>query len=256
MTVSILNSADQEFGLNVQLGLVPGVSFNNKFGRNITTATSDAIWAISTPYVVPAAAGVLSFSSTGTANTSTGTGARTVSFTGLDSNYNEVTETITLNGVTPVLSSGSYWNVQRAFVATGGTADGATCNINITSTVAGSTQMGTILFSYNQTQSTIYWVPQGYTGYINLPKVTVQSIETNKLIDIGFFKKTFTGVWRQQVDFLFVSDHGEYFQQKSFGAPLRFEEKSIILAKCITAGTTGAVDVAVDYDIWLVANSA
>lgn len=242
-----------DFGLDVQRGIVSGITFNNKFGRNAATAAGEAIWASSAAYVAPATAEFVSVVSAEAVDNGTGTGARTLSITGIDINYDIVTETLTLNGATPVLTTNKYWNIHRAYVVTAGTGATAAGNITLTSGAAGTPVMGLILVGYNQTQSTIYMVPRLHTAYVNMFELTVQAGAANATIDIGFFKQDFGGVFRIQNDSLFREGNIAYMF-KEFGAPLKCEAKSTILFKVIAQSS--AHDVAIDYDIWLVADSA
>ena len=241
-----------DYGLAVQRGQISGVTFTNKFGRNAATATGDAIWSASTAYNEIQTAGVIAIVSTSTDDASAGIGARTLTLIGIDGSYDIVTETVTMNGTTPVNTANSYFFVHRCFVATAGTS--ATAVGTITGTQASATPATEVLrlmIGYNQTQNAQYMVPRNYTAYINVPQVTMQTVTVNLTMDIGCFKKTFGGVYRIQIDFLLLGS-GDTFQGKNFGAPLKFEAKSIILWKCISA--SAAADVIVDYGIWLVAD--
>ena len=248
-------NASGDYGLDVQRGLIPGVTFNNKFGRNFATATGDAIWSASTAYTEPASAELCNVVSTDVNDDGdpVDTGARTISITGINELYDIVTETVTMNGTTNVSTVNKYWNIHRAYVTTAGSSGGAEGTITITSTAAGTPVIGSIAVGYNQTQSTVYMVPRNYTAYINLPNVSGQNTTANSLCDIGCFKKDFGGVFRVQMDFNLTGGTTAYMP-KVFGAPLKFEAKSTILFKCISATGGGTWDVAVDYDIWLVAD--
>ena len=244
---------NRDYGLDVQRGLVSGITFNNKFGRNAATVTGDAIWSASTAYVEPATAELCNVKSTdNTKDIGSGTGALTISVTGIDDSYDIVTETVTLNGTTNVSTVNKYWNIHRAYVTTAGTDLTAAGTITITTTAAGTPVIGNIAIGYNQTQSTVYMVPRNYTGYLNLPNVSGQNTTANALCDIGLFKREFGGVFRIQADFHLTSEAA--YMPKTFGAPLKFEAKSTILFKCIAASGGGTWDTAVDYDIWLVAD--
>ena len=248
---------NSDFGLQVQRGLVSGITFTNKFGRNANTVTGDAIWAASTAYTEPATAELCNVVSSSVQDDfGGGTGAGKITIVGINENYDIVTEIVELNGTANVLTANKYWNIHRAYVSTkapSGTDAGAAGNITITSTAAGTPAMSYLALGYNQTQSTIYMVPRNYTAYINLPNVSGQNTTANSLCDIGCFKKDFGGVFRVQMDFHLTGGTTAYMP-KMFGAPIKFEEKSTILFKCIANSGGGTWDVAVDYDIWLVAN--
>jgi len=241
-----------DFGLQVARGAVSGVTFNNKFGRNAATVTGDAIWSTSTAFNEIQTAGVIVIVSTSTDDASGQIGARTLTLTGLNGSYDIVTETITMNGTTPVNTANSYFAVHRCFVATAGTSATAVGTITGTQTSATpATEVLRLVIGYNQTQSAQYMVPRNYTAYISAIDVAMQTTTANLTMDIGLFKKDFGGVFRIQDDFL-LTGAGTGRQEQRFSAPLKFEAKSTILFKCIAA--SAAADVDVDYDFWLVAD--
>lgn len=53
-------------------------------------------------------------------DTAAGTGARTVSLRTLDGNYDEIVQTVTLNGLTPVALSGTHIRINAGVVLTAG----------------------------------------------------------------------------------------------------------------------------------------
>ena len=245
-------SANSDFGLAVQMGYVKGVSFNNKFGRNPATATGDCIWQNSTAYASPTA-GKYNFASTSADDDGSpaGVGAHVLFISGINPNYDEVSEYLTLNGMTNVLTSNEYIGFNRAYVYSASTESGAV------GTITGTHELGvpvlcTISPGINQTQSSVFIVPRGKTAFFNLPQVTVQNTGVNNTIHIALIRKDFGGVFRIQNDSLFLSDSGGNYQHKSFGAPLIFPSMCTIFYKCITAAAS--YDVVVDYDIWLVDN--
>ena len=62
-----------------------------------------------------------------------GTGARTVEIQGLDSNWNLLTETVTMNGLTPVVTTQEHFlRVFRARVVTAGSLQSNAAQITIT----------------------------------------------------------------------------------------------------------------------------
>jgi len=156
------------FGSNVVLGLVPGYYLDTKFGRNnsIGTATvPEDVWhgggeytghALVTPETVEV------FSSDG-ADAPAGSGALTIRFHGLKTNASTeyVSEDVTLNGVTAVPTSTTWWRINRAYVLTagGGGANVGTLTIRHTTTTANV--FAVMPAGANQTQIAAYTVPAG-----------------------------------------------------------------------------------------------
>lgn len=73
----------------------------------------------------------MSVSSTNANDTAAGTGARTVLITGLDENYNDVTESIILNGLTGVNTTKQFIRVFKVRVTTAGSGATAAGDIYV-----------------------------------------------------------------------------------------------------------------------------
>jgi hypothetical protein len=148
------------------------------FHRNVTVfgfnpdvdATQVSVWPLPSLITFPASAIQMTVSSTSANDTSNGTGARTVVVQGLDANYNEVTETVTMDGQTAVTMTASLLRVNYAYVATAGSGNSAAGDIYIgTGTVTAgvpATVYDIIKFDYNNTTTGSYTIPAGYTGYM------------------------------------------------------------------------------------------
>lgn len=179
----------------VALGRVPGWEIYRKFGANpdIDAGTEDC-WSAGGVRTWPSSAGVVTVVSSLAADASGGTGARTLTLYGLDANYDRITETITLNGVTPVVTSASFLRFSRAIVATAGT--GETNAGVITFTVGGNLQ-GTIQAGNGQTEICMDTVPNGYNLIVTAVLMTTgrSKLATNDLRVEGQVK-TFGGAWR------------------------------------------------------------
>ena len=98
-------------------GMVAGVStpgvIGHATGMNVGTSYDLYENAATVPlYPYLAAASLLQVSSGSANDTAAGTGARTVTIVGLDANYNVISETLTMNGVTPVQTVNSYFHEQ------------------------------------------------------------------------------------------------------------------------------------------------
>jgi hypothetical protein len=164
--------AYEPFELQVSRGQIQGHRNVTVFGFNPDVDTAQvSVWPLSSLITFPAAALQMTVSSTSANDTSSGTGARTVVIQGLDANYNEVTETVTLNGQTAVTMTASLLRVNYAYVATAGSGNGSAGDIYIgTGTVTAgvpATTYDIIKFDYNTTITGSYTIPAGYTGYVS-----------------------------------------------------------------------------------------
>lgn len=115
------------FGIQVQRGLVPAFSGVRVEGNNsdLDAGVEETVWNGGGVYQFPATAEVLDIVSTDTNDTSAGTGARTVIIQGLDVNFDELTETVSMNGTTIVNTTGSFLRINKATVDTVGTVGGS-----------------------------------------------------------------------------------------------------------------------------------
>jgi hypothetical protein len=162
------SSAEIDFYLAVAKGDFTGYSNVSKFGINSTVGSGgfESIWEGSNAYPWPTAAATLSVVSASANDASGGTGARTVEIQGLDSSWNLLTETITMNGLTPVVTTGSFLRVFRARVVTAGSLKSNAAQITMSS---GGTTLAYITYDtigMGQTLMAVYTIPNGKTGYI------------------------------------------------------------------------------------------
>jgi hypothetical protein len=161
----------EDFTLQVARGQVPGHRNVTVFGYNPDVDTTEAtVWPHSGLIAHPAAAIQMKVSSTNAADTSAGTGARTVLIQGLDADYNEISEVVALNGQTAVTTANSYLRINYASVATAGSGLSAAGDIYIGdgTVTAGvpATVYDIIKFNYNNTLTGHYTVPAGHTAYL------------------------------------------------------------------------------------------
>ena len=109
------NANNVPFGLSVQKGLINNFTGIHKFGLNTAVGTSfETIWDGNNTYTYPSSAGTATATSSDTSSDNTGT----VEITGLDSNYDQVTETLTIGGSA---GSTSFIRVFRAEMKTANT---------------------------------------------------------------------------------------------------------------------------------------
>jgi len=244
---------------------VPGVQWTNKYGHNASAAAGDAVWSPGTAIPEPVAAAVCNVVSTSTEDnpdeaTPPGTGAWTVEIQGIDSNYDAVTETVTLNGTTDVPTVTSFWWINSAKVITGNSFAGNAGTITITSTATGTPLLAELEVGENTTSTAQYMVPRNHTAYIRLPQITLQNTGNNTLMDLQLFRRHWAdidnGVDRLMFDTLLQAGAGNDFQQKDWSAPLEFHEKTIIYWKVKSVAGGGTFNLIVDYDIWLVSDAA
>jgi len=165
------SSAEIDFYLAVAKGDFTGYSNVSKFGYNPTVGSGnyESIWEGSNAYPWMSTDDQLEVLSSDTDDTSAGTGARTVELQGLDSSWNVLTETVTMNGTSAVTTTGSFLRIFRARVVTAGSSGRNEGTITIrdqdTSTTRALITNGAT-DGNGQTLMAVYTIPAGKTGYI------------------------------------------------------------------------------------------
>lgn len=148
----------------------PNKFFDLASGRrtNVNNIRTDIWGGPTTTYVFPPAGGIqMSFVSTSANDTLAGTGAQKVHIHYLDSSYNDQTEIVNLNGVTPVNTvATNILRINAMHVSQAGTGGVSAGSISLTS-VGGATTYGHIEVGYNTARQAIYTIPAGKTGYIS-----------------------------------------------------------------------------------------
>jgi hypothetical protein len=142
-----------------------------------TANTESDIWGGGGEINWPAAEGVITVVSTSANDDGApvGTGARTIVITGLDGDYEVITETVTLNGTTGVDTTDSFLRVNLVTVATSGALEeneGA-----ITGGIGGE-EVFRILAGRNATNRAVYTIPEGCAGYVTSYYASANDIET------------------------------------------------------------------------------
>lgn len=131
----------------------------------------ETVWPYGGILPFPASALQLSVSSDSANDTAAGTGARTVYVGGLDANHNQISETVTMNGQTAVLTTQSFLHINQCYVVTTGSGNSAAGSIyfgtGVVTLGVPATVYDIIQFDYNARITGSYTVPAGYTAYIS-----------------------------------------------------------------------------------------
>ena len=243
----------EDFQLGVASGdLSPSYKQVYKFGQNASVGNSiETIWLEGGLYVYPPSATTMTVSSSDANDTSAGTGARTVLISGLDGSYNEISETITMNGQTPVTTSNSYLRVNRALVLTAGSG-GANAGIIYVGT--GTVTAGVPANKYttingdgtNQSLQAFWTVPAGYTAYIYQTNIsTGTSSATPAILKTLLVVRPFGGVFNTKE--IITLHEGNHLQDYSF--PLKITEKSDIEFRAESSSASVTYNVSASLNI-------
>lgn len=240
--------------LTIAAGLFSGYSIINKAGFNPdvdNAVATDDVWELGGVYTgfPTGAAETVDVFSDSINDTSAGSGARTIRIVGLDANYNDQSETLTLNGTTPVTSVNTYARVHTASIQTSGSSNQAfnegTITVRHTTTTANvflSMRVGA-----NQTNSSGYTIPAGYTGFLRHFLVSIIG-STQAQVEGFLWIRTFGASPRLRRPF--SAGTNAPFNEEIYGG-ISLPEKTDVIVR-ITAGTVNNTKVMGGYDLILV----
>lgn len=217
----------EPFDLQVARGQITAHSTVNIYGYQANVANSFiAIWELNTDYTFPVAATKMQL---------TGTDADTakILINGLDANYTAISETVTLNGTTPVNTVSSYFRINGMQVTSGNPAAEVTLK-----DLTGTTTYARINAGVGRTQAAIYTVPAGYTYYLERVNIYT-SLNGNKYATYRNKTINSNGVitLTQQAPF-------PVFYEAQRVVPRPFTEKTDIVLQCKIDSGNGEIAIA------------
>ena len=169
--------ATEPFDLQVARGQILGHSILSLFGyQSSVTTTSIPIWENASTYTYITSASTLTMVST---SASDDTSAK-ILINGLDSSFNPISETLSLNGTTGVTTVNSYFRVNSLLMTSPGT--GQTTNVGTITLKQSSNVVAQINIGVSKSQSTIYTVPAGYSFFLDLAEVNTSNSYTGSAI--------------------------------------------------------------------------
>ena len=247
----------EDFGLQVARGQIPYHKHVYKFGQNAVVGNSvETIWSQGGLYSYPPSATTMTVSSSNTNDTSAGTGARTVLISGLDGDYDEISETITLNGQTAVTTTNSFLRVNRAIVLTAGSGG---VNAGIIYVGTGTVTSGVPANIYttingdgtNQTLQTFWTVPANYTAYIHQTNISTGNSSNNPaVLKTLLVARPHGGVFNTKE--VIVLTDGNHLQMYSF--PIKLTEKTDIEFRAVSSSNSVNFNVSASMSILYVLN--
>ena len=176
ITASITRAGAYEpFDLQVARGQIAGHSTVSIFGYQPSIGTTSiAVWENASAYAFPASASTMTVAS----NSSTDNGA-TVLVVGLDANWNQISETVTIatGGTTTV---NSYLRINNLFFAT--PASGQTTNVGQITIKVSTTTYGQINVGIGKSQNAWYSVPANYEFYLDQVEIKTSNSYTGSVI--------------------------------------------------------------------------
>ena len=183
--------------LETARGAVPKYEVVHKFGRNSVVGASFEPVTTTGTYWTPTADNATTVRvKAGNANdTADGTGARSVTVTGIDASGNRIEETLATNGTSAGPdSTNSFMRIDRLWVASSGTyatdTTGSHADDITIENSAGTVDIATIDatdWARGQSQIGVYTIPAGQIGFL---KSALISVDSNKTVDVGLYRRT------------------------------------------------------------------
>jgi hypothetical protein len=231
----------EPFELQVVRGQISWHSSVIVFGYNPDVDTSvETIWPHGGILPFPSTALQLKVSSDSANDTAAGTGARTVYLSGLDAGHRSISEVVTLNGQTAVLTTNSYLHVNEAYVATAGSLDSAAGNIyfgdGVVTAGVPATVYDIIQFDYNTRITGSYTVPAGYTAYLAQGLFSSGQQSGSGPITGRLMTRGTDDIRRTAAIVTINNGTADY----AFEYPIPIPEKTTIEAQAVGAGTNNA----------------
>ena len=247
----------EPFELQVARGQISWHYPQFKFGFNPDVDNAlETVWAEGGLYGYLSAASVLKVSSSSTDDAAAGTGARTVQLYGLDADYNEINEIVTLNGQTSVNSVNSFLRINRMVIRSAGSGE---INAGVIYAGTGTVTSGvpankyaTIAIGDGQTLMALWTVPAGYTAYLFQTDLTAACTTSNKLLNVRIVSRPFGEVF--QIKDKFGMGVGGETVTQVYQYPLKFEEKTDLEVRAIGDAGSANIQVSAGLDIIYIKN--
>ena len=176
--------------LDFARGIVSDKLVVHKFGHSTGVDTTEStVWNGGGNYTFVTTAETIRVKAGGDADDDVaGDGARTLIVEGLDANWCEISETITLAGTSASASTTlAFLRINRAFIESVGLVQASNTGAITIETTTTNDIMSVIEAERGQTQLGFYSVPEGHSAYLTRLETNLDS-KTNKTADIFMYK--------------------------------------------------------------------
>ncbi len=216
----LFSYSGENYFLDIAKGNIDGVSLFGFAGidANLGTVEKTVGGLASGRYAFQTSAMAMEALSSDSDDTSAGDGARTVIIRGLDGDYNMITDTISMNGTTPVPLTKNFLRTNQSEVLTAGSVGTNVGKITIR-VISGPVEQSIIAVAATLSRDAIVTVPAGFTAFL-----WTSSAITEKGDDalIKIYRRPFEGV------FILRAALPTYQNQisRAFKIPLPIDEKT------------------------------
>jgi hypothetical protein len=227
-----VQGAYEPFDLQVARNQIMGHQTLSIFGyQAAVTTTPIAVWENAAAYVYPTVAAQMTVVSTSASDNT----SATIFISGLDVNFNPISETIALNGTTGVTTVNTYFRINSLVMTSPGTSQST--NVGTITVKQSSNTLAQINIGVGKSQSTVYTIPAGYTFYFDQAQVNSSSSYSSSTVLTYrvLVKNNVTGVTLSTLQQPFVA----IYNIQRIADPFAFTEKSDIQWQLSTS--TGSV---------------
>jgi len=231
------------YGLGVAKGQFDDITSIHKFGAvpAMSQNQTGTIWDVNDtnyPWSAFDTAGTLSIPAVNASDN-----GKSLVLIGLDGDYAELEETVTVSSSGATASTNSFKRIFRAYIT-----NGSATNVGDIVVQKGGTTVATIKAGKSQTLMAVYTIPAGKTGYLLKGVCTCQAnADASGNMFIRYFGQD---SFRVGHSFEVSGSGGEYLYD--FGVPIKIPEKSDIDVRCSVrsnnARVTAAFDIVLDED--------
>ena len=171
------------------------------FNPDVDAGAVQSVWDQGALYVFPPSPSVMGVSSTSPSDAAAGTGARTLTVSGLDADYNPISELVTLNGQNQVSTVQQFL---RVFGLSAQSAGSGGVNVGDIYCGTGAPVAGVppTIYSrmrpgFNLSQGVQYTIPAGFTGYVINALASAMTSGTNQSTIVSIRRRVLGGVFNR-----------------------------------------------------------
>lgn len=162
---------------------------------DLSTAAVEDVWTGGGIYPWMSTSTSLEVVSSSAADGVAGTGARTVLISGLNSSWDEISATVTLNGTTPVSIPTQFYRIQSALIMSAGSSKVNEGTLTVRDSGGGTTR-AIIPIGYGTTRQSQFTVPAGYTLQVVSLVLSINRPTSTRDATVATFVQSSTGFYR------------------------------------------------------------
>ncbi len=205
---------------------------------------SEDVWSGTGDFPFQAAAAATTIVSASASDTAAGTGARTVYIEGIDANNNILTETVSLNGATPVNLVGVYLRINSAKIMTAGSGETGAGLITIKQS---STEIAEIEAGQGRARMAVFTPPNNLNVW-RIKKWSAHSgTPTAGIVVFSLQTRKTAGVWNERAT-LAVHNTAAPSAQLEFVSGIFLDAGEDVRVRATS--TADNIDVYSDVEIW------